>query len=170
MKKYSPEDINILKNNEGPDKFTKFELEVLEKGDGTVKLEYRADKYLVNYQAWEKKPISRKEAADNFILRNTYNKDMGQVLVLGNALIKKGIMTKEFLTITEHELIAATWPNLCGECVHSLRQAISVRCLFGNYKLAAIFANEVFADLEGSFAYKVIKCGVFKKIEAISPQ
>ena len=169
MKRFSPEEIKILELHADPGTFTKEDLENLSKGVGAIKLEYTANKVIEKYRVWEQKPLSRKEALKNFTHLDTHNKALGQLLILKEALIRKGVLSQESLSKTEHELITEKQVDLCSKCIHSSPQTIAVRCSFGNYKLTAVFANEIFADLEAPLANKVVNCAVFEKLKQDEP-
>lgn len=157
-KKYNDIEIGILRNQQfDNERFTEEELASLVKGDATLKVSYRADKTLERYYAFMQKPIQRREVYAQFLTLNQYWKEVGQIdsslIVLTETLLRMNLITKEQLEGMHHILVAEKWPHLCDECINT----------FPECKGKPKFSIEIFSDLTGALANKVIECQSFTR-------
>lgn len=69
-------------------------------------------------------------------------------------LKKKGVVSEAEIDLTIHEEIAENWQHLCDKCSSSFAVC---SCKSGNLK----FSQDIFSDLTGALADKVIECSSF---------
>jgi hypothetical protein len=160
MRKFTKPEIAILKNQKDVI-FTEFELDLLEKGEAPFKIISQAEKVLEQYRKYLQMPMSRGELMAIFLTQKGFNQIYGklndQFLFLTKTLIKKNIITEAEINLTAHEIIAGQWPHLCEACTHDF-----LICEAEKVK----FAKEIFTDLTGKLADKVIQCEKFEKKES----
>ncbi len=176
MKKFTPQEIAVLKQQKYII-FTEFELELLAKGEAPLKVEHNAEKSLDKFRAHLQMPMSRGESMITFLTKQEFHQSIGrlndQLLFLTKALIKKNILTEAEITLTAHEMIAEQWSHLCDNCVHDFAvcgvNAEGVSTEQKQFKPK--FSKEIFPDLTGALADKVIKCEKYeKKVEEMKAE
>lgn len=158
-RKYSPQEIIILRNHQpaGKETFTESDLKALTDGEATIKLEYRADKVIEHYVAFVTKPPSRKEVQATFLSLHQYAKEVGAIetdlIVLRETLIRLNILTQEQLDNIHHILVAERWLHLCDDCINKLPEC----------KGEPKFGIDIFPELTGALADKVVECNQFTR-------
>jgi len=152
MRKFTKPEIAVLKNQQ-KEPFTDFALDLLEKGDASFKVVSMAEKVLDKYRTHLQMAMPRGESMMTFLTKQEFNQMFGglndQLVYLTKTLTSKNIVTEAEVNLTAHEIIAGQWPHLCETCIHDFAvcEAEKVK-----------FAKEIFTDLTGKLADKVIQC------------
>lgn len=155
-RKYSIQELNVLTNQDFLQKlgisFVKGEIEHLVKGEGTVKEEYKANKVIEKWISYMRHPASRGEISETCVHRNEFSNLNNEMYFLVETLIRHNVISSEQIEKTKHILIAEKMPNICNDCMF----------IFAECEGMPQFSGEVFKDLEGTLADKVIVCNKFE--------
>ena len=161
MSKYNPQQLYVLQRAADGDKpiFTPEEFQSLVEGNPTMKVSYRADKIIQDYERRLKAPVSRQEAYSAFLPVEAHKHFATQEFAPRiNYLFDVVSVLKAKGLLTDEEITAEGWPNLCETCGRTFPECA------GEPKRA----GDAYKDLPDSLAGKVIECKTFeaKKAEA----
>ena len=121
-KKYSSEEIEILKRMDGDNKFNEMEIMQLQNGDAPIKLQYKVDRLLeANAQFW-KHSMSRAEAKEKLshyltrlefvgFLHHEFSPRINLNTAVLDLLIDKGILTEEEIKEKLKKMLEANKPH-----------------------------------------------------------
>ncbi len=175
-KVYSPQDLLILrqtKNGSGPE-FSVEDMQALQTGQASFKLQNKADKALEKYRGRMRASVSRQEALDIFITRKElFMMDMktlppqvaqfigrinDELVILREVLLGKGMVTEQERALKRHELeiAAAQEPCVYCECGEKKQEAFC-----DAYAYVAFDAMPELG-IDHPLAPKVLRCDCFE--------
>lgn len=169
MRALNDVEIAILKKNNHGTVFTEEELQLLKDNKASFKLFGAADRVLQKHRSYWMTALSRGEAMQNYVRIDSLNLFLTEKVEppmkrLTNAmelLIEKGIITEKDIEHHEHVKVARAMIHLCNSC-----EKVFAEC--GAEKIK--FSIDIFPDLTGELADKVVECDGFAQKKKETPE
>lgn len=180
MKKYTDQELNIIRSNNKPYgmPLNDFEIASLVSGEASIQVQTRADRILEKYQKMMRSPISKKDALANFLTRGEHaqadhkideritNLTM-ELIGLREALIKKKIVSTSEILQQAIETEALGIESICINC-HVMKD--KPKCDMKNWNMEGIvrfvdkYRKNVHNLLQESTREIVIECKHFREV------
>lgn len=151
----------VLNNTANGTVFTDSDLEELFAGNASFRCANNAEKVLKEVKSFSMAAMPRSEVYAVFqgvhAQISQLEARIGALVAAVDALVEKGVITVEDILHALHVIQAKGWPHKCTDCQHEIASCP---------KTDAKFSLDVYKDLTGELADKVISCSAWVPIAA----